>query len=64
MPQARGDNLALGLRNPYRFSFDLATGDLFIGDVGQNSREEVDYRPAGSRGGRTTAGRTERDYSV
>ena len=34
---------ALGLRNPYRFSFDQATGDLFIGDVGQSSFEEIDW---------------------
>jgi len=33
-----------GLRNPWRFSFDSATGDLYIGDVGQGDREEVDYR--------------------
>ena len=36
---------ALGLRNPWRFSFDRANGDLYIGDVGQNSWEEVDYLP-------------------
>jgi glucose/arabinose dehydrogenase len=40
-----------GLRNPWRFSFDRLTGDLFIGDVGQGSWEEVDYLPAGSPGG-------------
>ena len=34
-----------GLRNPWRFSFDSANGDLYIGDVGQNAWEEVDYRP-------------------
>ena len=39
---------ALGLRNPFRFSFDRLTGDLFIGDVGQNDREEVDYEPLGA----------------
>jgi len=36
---------AYGLRNPWRWTFDRLTGDLFIGDVGQNSREEVDFDP-------------------
>jgi glucose/arabinose dehydrogenase len=35
-----------GLRNPWRWSFDRKTGDLYIGDVGQSSREEVDFLPA------------------
>jgi glucose/arabinose dehydrogenase len=40
-----------GLRNPYRFSFDRSTGDLTIGDVGESSWEEVDYKPEGAGAG-------------
>lgn len=42
---------AYGLRNPWRFSFDAANGDIYIGDVGQNRFEEIDYQPAASAGG-------------
>src|SRR6187431_1382598 len=48
---ARGEVWAYGFRNPWRFTFDRATGDLYIGDVGQNAYEEIDYQPAASRGG-------------
>jgi glucose/arabinose dehydrogenase len=40
-----------GLRNPWRFSFDEQRGDLWIGDVGQYWTEEIDYLPAGAKGG-------------
>ena len=42
---------ALGLRNPWRFSFDPETGDLYVGDVGQGTREEIDFQPAGAEAG-------------
>ena len=41
---------SLGLRNPFRFSFDRQTGDLWIGDVGQDEKEEVDFAASPGRG--------------
>ncbi len=48
----RDEIYAYGLRNPWRFSFDAANGDLYIGDVGQNRFEEIDYAPRGRALGR------------
>lgn len=48
---ARGEIWALGLRNPWRFSIDAPTGDIWIGDVGQGAREEVNRLRRGGPGG-------------
>ncbi|HJP01444.1 MAG TPA: PQQ-dependent sugar dehydrogenase [Planctomycetota bacterium] len=46
----RDEIWAIGVRNPWRFSFDRQTGDLWTGDVGQNSREEINFEAAGDGG--------------
>jgi glucose/arabinose dehydrogenase len=51
-PGAREEIWSMGLRNPWRFSFDRENGDLYIGDVGQGAREEVHVSTAASGGGR------------
>lgn len=48
---ARGEIWAFGLRNPWRFTFDRVTKDMWIADVGQDTYEEVDFQPASSAGG-------------
>jgi hypothetical protein len=48
---SKGEIWNIGLRNPWRFSFDRLNDDLWIGDVGQNSLEEVDYAPSPRSGG-------------
>jgi glucose/arabinose dehydrogenase len=45
LPGATWQTIGMGLRNPWRFSFDRLTGNLFIGDVGAATAEEVDFRP-------------------
>ncbi|MCJ7513881.1 MAG: PQQ-dependent sugar dehydrogenase, partial [Anaerolineales bacterium] len=50
-PAVRKEIWAFGLRNPWRFSIDRQTGDVFIADVGQGAREEIDFQSASSTGG-------------
>jgi glucose/arabinose dehydrogenase len=50
-PNIRKEIWAYGLRNPWRFSFDRLTYDLYIGDVGQGAREEIDFQIMDSQGG-------------
>jgi len=50
-PGASEEIWALGLRNPWRFSFDRLNGDLFIADVGQSNLEEINFQPVDSQGG-------------
>jgi glucose/arabinose dehydrogenase len=49
-PAARKEIWSYGLRNPWRFSFDACTGDMYIADVGQGTLEEVDFEPANTSG--------------
>jgi len=51
-PSTRGEIWSWGLRNPWRFSFDRATGDLYLGDVGQSAHEEIDVSTAADGAGR------------
>ncbi len=51
-PNGKDEIWAYGFRNPWRFSFDQKTGDLWISDVGRDRREEINLEPAGSGGGR------------
>ncbi len=50
-PEALPEIWAYGFRNPWRFSFDRTTGDLLVGDVGQQRTEEINFQPAASGGG-------------
>lgn len=50
-PNVLDEIWAIGLRNPFRWSFDRANGDMWIADVGQGAQEEINYRPAGATGG-------------
>lgn len=56
---ARGEIWSYGLRNPWRFSFDAEAGAMWIGDVGQDAWEEIDFEPAGQGGRNYGWNRTE-----
>ncbi len=51
-PNVLDEIWCIGLRNPWRWSFDRQTGDMWIADVGQDNREEVNYQPAANTGGK------------
>ena len=55
---------ALGLRNPWRFSFDRLTGAMWIGDVGQSAWEEINLEPAGDPGGRNWGWRCKEGFAT
>lgn len=63
MVDTRQEVWVYGLRNPWRFSFDRETGDLYIGDVGQNAREEIDFQ-AGTSGGGENYGWRNREGTI
>lgn len=50
-PNVLDEIWAIGVRNPWRFSFDRITGDMWMGDVGQNNLEEINFQPSNSLGG-------------
>ncbi len=64
VPGALPEIWAYGLRNPFRNSFDRRTGNMFIGDVGQSEREEVDIQPASQPGGGENYGWRVREGSI
>ncbi|MEO0322813.1 MAG: PQQ-dependent sugar dehydrogenase [Myxococcota bacterium] len=64
LPEGQPQVWAYGLRNPWRFSFDRVTGDLWIGDVGQNAFEEIDFLPAGAPAGANFGWRAYEGFSV
>ena len=53
---------ATGLRNPFRWSFDKSTGDIWIGDVGQDAKEEINFRALGTGGCQLWVGLCRRNY--
>ncbi|RJP35048.1 MAG: hypothetical protein C4547_10045 [Phycisphaerales bacterium] len=59
----RDEIWAYGLRNPWRAGFDRDTGDLYIGDVGQSNREEIDFQPGDSTGGENYGWKCEEGFA-